>query len=88
MIDHDQRSKCEERRRHVAEVRERLAVAKMAHTMTDEESQQALIVLDLEDVQERLEKRLINLWDEDAVGMAVFGESYAWVDKRLGDERG
>jgi hypothetical protein len=68
-----------ERQRIMAEIRQKAGEAAIAHTMSDQESELAMLGLGLADEQEQLER----LWDEDTFGMVAFGDDDAWVDKRL-----
>jgi hypothetical protein len=75
----------EERQRQLAVVRQIAAEAIMAHSVDDDAGVHELAGLDgqLDDRQQQLDQ----LWDEDPVGMAAFGDDDAWLDKRLGGEQ-
>lgn len=74
----------EQRQQIHDQIRQILGAALVAHELTNEESYEALIVLDIEEVQQRL---LQKLWDNDTVGMVAFGQdSDEWIEKRLGDD--
>lgn len=66
MSDHsDNQRKREERRRQLAQVRRILAEAKTAHTLSDRESHEAQLDLDLTDHGEALEQ----LAHDDPIGL-------------------
>jgi hypothetical protein len=82
--DDDQR-KWEERQRGLEQVREMLGQALIAHEMSDEESYEAMINIDLDNVAEDVQQRLDNLPDEDPIGYGAFGDNPEWIDRQLGD---
>ena len=69
----------DERRRILDEVREMLGEAKVAHSMSDEESEHALLAIQLDDQQQRLDE----MAEDDPVGFAMFGDDDGWLDRRL-----
>ena len=69
----------DERRRILDEVREMLGEAKVVHSMSDEESEHALLAIQLDDQQQRLDE----LAEDDPVGFAMFGDDDGWLDRRL-----
>jgi hypothetical protein len=71
-----------ERRAILAQVRQALGEALVAHELRDQDSEHALLDPDLDREQQRLDQ----LWDDDPVGMAAFGDDDAWVNRRLTEE--
>jgi hypothetical protein len=69
----------DERNQWLAEVRRLLAEAKMAHSLSDDESE--LVLLDLE--LDREQHRLDQLAHTDPIGFAWFGHDDDWINKRL-----
>jgi hypothetical protein len=72
-------SSYEDRQRVMREIRERAAQVATAHTMSDDESELALLGLGLDDHQAALEK----LADTDPVGFIAFADRPGWVESRL-----
>ena len=66
-------------------IRQILGQALVAHVLTDQESEEAMLDQRLDAEQERLERLLAQLWDKDPIGMAAFGDKPEWLAKRLGD---
>jgi hypothetical protein len=69
----------EERRRIVREIRERAAEAAISHTLSDDESELALLGMGLADEFDALER----LERNDPVGVAMFGDRPDWWERQL-----
>ena len=69
----------EERQRIVREIRERASEAAAAHSVSDDESELALLEVQLDDEHQALKR----LEHEDPVGAIWFGDRDDWVDARL-----
>jgi hypothetical protein len=82
----DQPLSKQERQRIHDEIRRIAAEATMAHTMSDQESQEAMINIELDNVIEDHQKRIDKLRDQDPVGYGAFGDNPEWIEKQLGDD--
>jgi hypothetical protein len=89
MTDHNSdQQKREQRKRQLDEVSRILGEALVAHSMTDQESEEAMLAIAVDDHLTDQQVKLQRLWDVDAVGMAAFGDDDGWVDRRLGSTDG
>ena len=79
--DDNEQQKRAGRRRILDEVNQRLREALVAHSVTDDESELAMVNDDLDTEQQRLDQVAHN----DPLGVAWFGNDDSWIDKRLSD---
>jgi hypothetical protein len=79
MSDDDEQRKREQRKRDLERVSEILAEAVMAHSLTDEESEEAMLAMRLDAEQKRFEKLL----DEDPIGAVFHADDDEWIDGAL-----
>ena len=75
----DDDEKRDERKRILEEVRQRVGEASAAHSMSDDESEMAMLAMQLDAEQQRLKQ----LEHDDTVGFIWFGDNDDWIDKRL-----
>jgi hypothetical protein len=69
----------EERRRVVAEIRERAAEAAIAHSAPDDQCELALLGMELDDEHDVLQR----LGHDDPVGACWFAVDDEWIDRQL-----
>lgn len=81
--DHSDQQRRDQRRHQLDEVNRVTAEAAMAHSMTDEESYEAMLNIELENIAEDVAQRLEKLPDQDPVGYGFFGDRPQWIDRQL-----
>jgi hypothetical protein len=72
----------EERQRIVREIRERTSEAAAAHSLSDDESERAMVDMALDEAEQAMLQRLS---DDDPVGFVAFADRPGWIGKRLDD---
>ena len=72
----------DDRQRIIREIRERAHEAATAHSLSDDESERALLDMGLDEAEQAMLQRL---FDADPLGFTAFADRPGWIGKRLDD---